>query len=323
VSELPHRGSIAGKEVCMVTVQAPRRFADLFPPLGPRTLRRAPETFAVRPYDRFNIRPLGPTVGVEIDGVDLANPLSDEVVTDLHRALLEWKLLFFRAPAIDLRQFYAFARYFGDTFDDSTMGQQSQVTRDSQTPNVGVGKCTAEQNYWHADATYGKKPPRATVLRVQPPAVGGDTLFADMAAAYDNLPDEVKTRIEPLTAIHDVDRYARSFHPTYTTETSRWPPVEHPVVIAHPKTGRKTLYVNSQWTRELVGLEPEEGDPLLMYLCAQVSVPEYQCRLSWQPSGLGIWDGYAVQHYAVGDYTAGRSFWRTTIAGEFPTAPGA
>jgi taurine dioxygenase len=295
------------------TVQTPRRFADLFPPLGPRTLRRVPEDFEVRPYDRFNIRPLGPTVGVEIDGLDLTQALGNEVQADLQRALLEWKLLFFRAPAIDVQQFYRFATYFGETFDDSVMGMGQ-----TQPPNVGVGPCKGEQNYWHADATYGEKPPRATVLRVQPPSLGGDTMFADMAAAYDNLPDAVKIRIEPLTAIHDADRYARSFHRAYNPETSRWTAVEHPVVIAHPRTGRKTLYVNSQWTRELVGLEPAEGEPLLMYLCAQAAVPEYQCRLSWQPFGLAIWDDYALQHYAVGDYTEGRSFWRTTIRGEHP-----
>jgi taurine dioxygenase len=141
-----------------------------------------------------------------------------------------------------------------------------------------------------------------------------------MAVAYDNLRDEVKTHIAGLTAIHDIDRFARSFHPAYTTEKSMWPPVEHPVVIAHPKTGRKILYVNSQWTRELVGLEPEDGEPLLMYLCAQAAVPEYQCRLNWQPSGLAIWDGYALQHYAVSDYTQGRSFWRIAISGGIPMA---
>jgi taurine dioxygenase len=300
----------------MMMVRSPRRFADLFPPLGPRILRRVPDDFAVRPYERFGIRPLGPTVGVEIDGLDLSRPLGEDEQADLRRALLEWKLLFFRAPAIDVNQFYEFARYFGDTFDDSVMGMGP-----TQLPNVGVGDCRAEQNYWHADATYGSRPPRATVLRIQPPAVGGDTLFADMAAAYDNLPEEIQACIAPLRAIHDNDRYARSFHPSYRTETSRWPPAEHPVVIAHPGTGRKTLYVNSQWTRELVGIDPEEGGPLLMYLCAQAAVPEYQCRLNWQPFGLAIWDGYALQHYAVSDYTEGRGRWRTTISGETPMAP--
>jgi taurine dioxygenase len=187
-------------------------------------------------------------------------------------------------------------------------------------PNVGKGDCKAEQNYWHTDATYGPRPPRATVLRIEPPAVGGDTVFADMAAAYDNLPDEIRARIESLTAIHDAERYARSFHPAYRPETARWTAVEHPVVIAHPQTGRRTLYVNSQWTRELVGVEPEEGEPLLMYLCAQAAVPEYQCRLNWQPSGVAIWDDYALQHYAVSDYTEGRARWRTTISGEAPRA---
>ena len=299
----------------MTIVQTPRRFADLLPPLGPRTMRRVPEDFVVRPYDRFGIRPLGPTVGAEIEGLDLAQPLDEEVQADLQRALLEWKLLFFRAPDIDVQQFYAFACCFGETFDDSVMGMGQ-----TDPPNVGKGDCKAEQNYWHTDATYGPRPPRATVLRIEPPAVGGDTVFADMAAAYDNLPDEIRARIESLTAIHDAERYARSFHPAYRPETARWTAVEHPVVIAHPQTGRRTLYVNSQWTRELVGVQPEEGEPLLMYLCAQAAVPEYQCRLNWQPSGVAIWDDYALQHYAVSDYTEGRARWRTTISGEAPRA---
>lgn len=297
----------------MTVVQAPHRFADLFPPMGPRMLRRTADDFETRPYERFTIRALGPTVGAEIDGIDLTQPLDDGVQADLRRGLLEWKLLFFRAPAVDLRQFYEFARYFGEPFDDSVMGMG-----ETNPPKVGAGLCTAEQNYWHTDATYAAEPPRATVLRIQPPAVGGDTLFADMAAAYDNLPDEVKTRIEGLSAVHDCDSYARTYHRAYRTETSRWPAVEHPVVIAHPQTGRKTLYVNSQWSRELAGVDPDEGRPLLMYLCAQAAVPEYQLRLNWQPFGLAIWDDFALQHYAVSDYTEGRKRWRTTIRGEAP-----
>jgi taurine dioxygenase len=299
----------------MSVVPAPHRFADLFPPMGPRVLDRVPHDFEVRPYERFTVRPLGPTVGAEIEGLDLTRPLDGEVRADLRRGLLEWKLLFFRAPAMDLQQFYEFARYFGEPFDDSVMGMGQ-----TNPPKVGAGLCRAEQNYWHTDASYAAEPPRATVLRIQPPDLGGDTLFADMAAAYDNLPHEVKTRIEGLTAVHDCDRYARTFHPAYRSETSRWPTVEHPVVIAHPQTGRKTLYVNSQWSRELVGVDPEEGEPLLMYLCAQAAVPEYQLRLNWQPLGLAIWDDFALQHYAVSDYTEGRMRWRTTIRGEAPHA---
>ena len=305
----------------MGIVHVPRRFADLFPPMGPRTLRRVPEGFVVQPYERFVIRPLGPTLGAEIDGVDLSKPLTEDVEADLQRAFLEWKLLFFRAPAIDVNQFY----HSPDISERASTTASWANYRNSH----GMVRChmwerrLAGRNriYWHADAPFGAEPPRATVLRVLPPAVGGDTLFADMAAAYDNLPDEVKTRIQGLTAIHDIDRFARNFHPAYTSETSMWPPVEHPVVIAHPETGRKTLYVNTQWTRELVGLEPEDGEPLLMYLCAQAAVPEYQCRLNWQPSGLAIWDGYALQHYAVSDYTEGRSFWRIAISGGIPMTP--
>jgi taurine dioxygenase len=288
------------------------RYLDLFPPPGPRILRRLPPGLESRPYERFAVRPLGSVLGAEIGGVDLRRPLGDAVTEDLRRALREWKVLVFRGGEADIQNFCDLACCFGETLDDTVLGRTELHVR----PNVMVRDSRPEQNYWHADATFRADPPRATVLRIKPPSTGGDTLFCDMGAAYDNLPEPVQAAIAGLTAVHDVSSYADSFHHQRTVAESKWPPVEHPVVLEHPETGRKAIYVNAQWTRAIVGLDPEEGRTLLLYLCAQASVPEYQFRLNWHPHAIAVWDNWAVQHYALGDYTQPRSMWRTTIRGQ-------
>jgi taurine dioxygenase len=297
----------------MVSVNVPRRFREFFPPMGPRTLRRLPEGWQVRPYEEFELRPLGPVVGAEID-LDLRRPLSDEAQRELHRAFIEWKVLVFRAQDLSAEELSAFATYFGETFDDTVLGYPELY----EAPNVIRGETTGFQNYWHADTTYWDCPGLATVIQVEGPPLGGDTLFADMAAAYDNLPDDIKEAIESLGAIHDVAWYAAAYHKDPEIAAERYPPVQHPVVRTHPVTSRKTLFVNAQWTRELVGLDRDVGDALLTYLCAQATVPEYQCRVQWGASAVGIWDNRAVQHYASGDYTGRRTLLRTTVRGDKP-----
>jgi taurine dioxygenase len=297
----------------MVTVNVPRRFLDFFPPMGPRTLVRVPHGWDDRPYELFGLRPLGPVIGAEVD-VDLRQAPSEDVQRELHRAFIEWKVLVFRSQDLSADQLSALAACFGETFDDTVLGYPELY----EAPNVIRGETTGFQNYWHADTTYWRCPGLATVIQVEGPAVGGDTLFADMAAAYDNLPDDVKEAIEPLRAVHDVAQYATEYHHHPEIAAERYPPVEHPVVRTHPVTKRKTLFVNAQWTREIVGLDREVGDALLVYLCAQATVPEFQCRIQWGRSAVGLWDNRAVQHYAVGDYSERRTLLRTTVRGDEP-----
>ena len=162
----------------------------------------------------------------------------------------------------------------------------------------------------------------AAMLRaVEVPAIGGDTLWADMAAAYDGLPATVRGRIDGLRAVHD---FSFSFGAAMPPEDlagfrARFPAVEHPVVRVHPETGRRTLFVNPVFTSHLVGVDPDEGEELLRLLFHQAEVPEYQCRLTWRRGTVALWDNRATQHYAVNDYHPQRRVMeRVAVRGDVP-----
>jgi taurine dioxygenase len=161
-----------------------------------------------------------------------------------------------------------------------------------------------------------------SILRaVAVPAIGGDTLWADMAAAYDGLAKNVKDRIEGLRAVHD---FAASFGRGMSAEKlaemrRQFPPAEHPVVRTHPETGRKAIYVNEIFTSHIVGLDPAESDELLNYLAAQARIPEYQCRFRWSADAVAFWDNRTTQHYAASDYWPQvRVMERVTVIGDLP-----
>jgi taurine dioxygenase len=144
-----------------------------------------------------------------------------------------------------------------------------------------------------------------TVLRaIEVPARGGDTLFSDMAAAYDNLPEPLQAAIEDLVAVHDwsLGGYGEKYAERLEELRVRVPPMEHPIVWRHPVTGRKTLFVNQLFTREIVGLPQKVGDALLERLYAQVALPEICVRFDWRPGSIAFWDNQAVQHYGANDY---------------------
>ena len=153
------------------------------------------------------------------------------------------------------------------------------------------------------------------------PAVGGDTLFSDMGAAYDNLPEAVKEQIASLTAIHSfAASFGRLLSPDdLEAKRAEFPDIEHPVVRTHPETGRKTLFVNRIFTSHIVGLEPEASHRLLERLYAEAAVPEYQCRFHWTADAVVFWDNRSVQHYACSDYWPQRRVMeRVTIVGDRP-----
>jgi len=178
------------------------------------------------------------------------------------------------------------------------------------------------ENVWHSDVSWREAPSLGSVLRcVETPSAGGDTLFADMVAAYEGLPDAVKQRIEGLRAVHDFTRsFGLGLPPEELAERRRqFPPVEHPVVRTHPVTGCRILYVNAIFTSHITGLEREESDRLLDLLFRQAAVPEYQCRLRWEKDAVAFWDNRAVQHYAASDYWPERRVMeRVTIVGDRP-----
>jgi taurine dioxygenase len=273
---------------------------------------------------RLTYRPLTPTIGVEIGGIDLARPLDDATRELLRAALLEWKVLFFRDQEIDTEQHLAFARAFGDLevhpFAPHKPDYPEVLAITHDRDNKG------RENTWHSDVTWRVEPSLGSVLRaIEVPAVGGDTLFADMYAAYDGLSDAIKARIEGKAALHDFAHFRTGMRKKGLSEdaiaalNAKYPMVEHPIVRTHPETSRKALYVNAAFTQYIVGMEREESDVLLAHLYAQASIPEYQCRFGWRKNSIAFWDNRASQHYAVSDYwPAVRRMERVTIVGDRP-----
>jgi taurine dioxygenase len=270
---------------------------------GPRPwLRAERERLAALRFERIGVRPVGATVGAEVSGVDLAN-VDDATFEEIRRAFLEFKVVFFRDQDIRAEQQVAFARRFGELeehpFLPAKEGQEKivQFAKDEQV--IGV------ENVWHNDVTWREKPAMAAILRaVEVPVTGGDTLFVDTSMAYAGLDDEIKQQIDSAVAVND---FSFSFGLGMDAEQLRaqqakFPAQRHPVVLTHPETGRRHLFVNAIFTSHIEGLPKEASDALLDRLFREVDVPEYQCRFHWQKNSVAFWDNRAVQHYALSDY---------------------
>jgi taurine dioxygenase len=297
-------------------------FSDYAP--GPRVRSRVPDGWVDKPYHRFTVQPLAPTIGAVIEGVSLAEPVDAPLFEELNRALLEWKVLFFRDQDITGTQHTDFAANWGPLeshpfikMHTAQPPDRPEVVRFEKGPEL-----TGYENAWHSDVSWRECPSLGSVLRaIEVPALGGDTLWADMGAAYDGLSRSMKARIDHATAVHDWFLTFGMAMDTKTREDLRadFPAVEHPVVRTHPETGRKTLYVNRAFTQFIVGVSPEEGRALLEHLYVQASFPEYQCRWKWQPGDVAFWDNRSTQHYAASDYFPQRRVMeRITIIGDRP-----
>jgi taurine dioxygenase len=190
---------------------------------------------------------------------------------------------------------------------------------------------TSRENAWHADVTYKKAPPRGAVLRCeQGPETGGDTMWSNMVMAYEKLPDSIKQRIDGLYAKHSAEHIFLAQMPIEERHAmaAKNPGVEHPVVLIHPETGEKVLFVNSAFTTHFANYFNfedirygqdfmPEAHHLMNYLTSQAAIPEYQVRLKWRTNTVAMWDNLQVQHYAVADYgNAPRKMLRATLAGK-------
>ncbi len=271
-------------------------------------------------YQTIGVDPLSPTIGAVISGVRMSGELSEQQVAEVRRALLDWKVIFFRDQDISVDEHVAFGALFGEL-------EIHPFTPNLDThPEVVVihhgEKSRRGQNNWHSDVTWRLEPSLGSILRARiVPAVGGDTLFADMYAAYEGLDDDTKQKIDGATAVHsfrhnsgralDADSLAKF--------SEKYPDARHPVVRTHPETRRKGLYVNAAFTTHIDGMEPAESRTLLRRLYRQAGTPEYQCRFRWQENSVAFWDNRAVQHYAAFDYhPAQRRVERVTVIGDKP-----
>ena len=284
---------------------------------GPRVLNRLAPGVEPSTYSHIEVTPVGATLGGLVTGVDLREPLDDDTFAEVDLAWREYKVLVFREQHLTARQHAELLSRWGPLTDDQLTPTPDknpidclvEFTRDGATPGL--------ENGWHVDGTFRLQPTAGTMLRaIEVPSVGGDTLFADMAAAYDNLTPDIQQLVDTLTATHDwsMGAYADKYADQLEHFQALLPPVVHPVVLRHPTTGRKTLFVNRFFTRCINGLTPTESDELLDHLCRQADVPEYQLRLHWRPGTIAFWDNLAVQHYGVNDYFPQR---RTMARGTF------
>ena len=264
----------------------------------------------------MRVERLTASIGAEISGVNLGDAARDDALfAEIRAQLLTHKVLFLRGQEISRAEHVAFARRFGELEDHPVAGSDPDhpgLVRIYKSPDSPVEHY---ENAFHCDATWRVKPPMGCVLRcVECPPVGGDTIWVNMALAYEKLPEGVKARIADLRARHSIEA---SFGARMPVEKrlalhEQFPDAEHPVVRTHPETGEMVLFVNAFTTHFTnfhtpenvrVGLDYAPGAAqLLHYLIQQAAIPEYQVRWRWQPGSVAIWDNRSTQHYAVQDY---------------------
>jgi len=272
----------------------------------------------------FEVERLGARLGAEIHGLDLKQDHSPATFRALEAALIEHKVIVLRDQHLTTEQHVAISRHFGE-LEVHPMRPQGAfpeiLVLDNHKDNPVLST-----DVWHSDTTFRKNPTKYTILRCQiMPKVGGDTLWADMEAAFEGLSDVFKRMITGLRAVHDFKNFRVLFRRSEEDQAKLrqmeelFPNPSHPVVRTHPVTGRKSIYVNPQFTLHIEGMEPAESQAILGALFAQAQVPEYQFRVRWTPGTIVFWDNRSTQHYAANDYyPERRRMERTAVVGDEP-----
>jgi taurine dioxygenase len=262
------------------------------------------------------VEPLTCSIGAEISNINLGIASRDpELMEGIRWLLLTHKVLFFRDQDITRAEHIAFARYFGDLEDHPVAGSDPDhpgLVRIYKSPDAPNDRY---ENAWHSDASWREKPPFGCVLRcVECPEIGGDTMWANMALAYEKLPEHIKMQIAGLRARHSIEATFGAAMPIEKRLAlkAQFPDAEHPVVRTHPETKEKILFVNgftTHFTNYHTAANVRYGQDyapgaaqLLQYLISQAQIPEYQVRWRWKPNTVAFWDNRATQHYAVMDY---------------------
>lgn len=264
----------------------------------------------------FTIRRVQPTIGAEIEGIDLSQKLSAEQIAAIRAAVIEHKVVFFRDQSLDNDSHAAFAAEFGPLYthpsarrDDNVAVVHAIAARDDYAKRFQ--KDVLPGDAYHTDTSWRLVPTWGVVLRdIDLPEVGGDTLWVDANLAYEGLSDEVKQRLEGRFVTHNfVEELQSAGH--------QYPIIAHPVVRTHRETGKKILWVNFSEKPQILGLELSESRELLAEILRQYKRPEFQARFSWRPGTVAFWDNRSTVHYAVknyGDYP--RKLHRILIADE-------
>lgn len=291
------------------------------------TLERAPQT-----RQQFTIRPFGGPLGAEIIGLDLNLPVADDELARIRSAFVEHGVVVFRGQRITPEQHIAFSRRFGplqvhvqNRFHLPGYPELLVVSNVIENGKpIGLVDAGAD---WHSDLSYLPRPSMGALLHSQElPAEQGDTLFANTAHAWDTLPAALKSLLADKRAVHSyVYRNERlrklaPWRPPLTQEQiDAVPPVEHPVVITHPESGRKILFVSEGFTSHIVGIPRDESDALLKELHAHITRADNVYTHKWQPHDLVFWDNRSTQHYAaITPQHLRRTLYRATVEGDVP-----
>ena len=278
-------------------------------------------------YTTFDLHPLTAALGAEILGVDLGQALPEAQFDEVRRAFAEFSVIFFRGQHLTPDQHIAFARGWGEinvnrffkAVESHPLIAEVRKARDQET-NIG--------GEWHTDHSYDEIPATGSILYARHvPQIGGDTQFASMYAAFDGLSEGLQQMLESMRAVHSsrhafgrsayrIQQYSDDIGDRLGNPGAATQDADHPVVIRHPLSGRKALYVNPGFTVRFSDWSEEESRPLLEYLYRQATKPEYTCRFHWQENSLAFWDNRATWHQALNDYPGQmRLMHRITIEG--------
>jgi taurine dioxygenase len=274
----------------------------------------------------LQIRRAAGALGAEISGVDLAQQLPDETIAAIRGALNEHQVIFFRDQQLTPAQQVAFGARFGPLNIHpyvAGMAGQPEVMEIIKEPedriNFGGG--------WHSDMSFLERPAIGSILyALEVPEMGGDTLFASQAAAYDALSDGLKRTLEGLSAVHSASReYSAQGHSAQKRSSMSVAEADgyvgefvHPMVLVHPETGRKALYVNPAFTLRIDGWKTSESKALLDYLFQHCRYEGFTCRFRWEPGSVAFWDNRSVWHFALNDYPGQRRHMRRVTVDPWP-----
>jgi len=271
-------------------------------------------------YQTIEVHNSTPHIGAEIRGVDLSNPLGNQQFQEVHDALMDRLVVFFRDQKLGIEQHKDFARRFGKLHMHPA---SPDLVADH--PEVLVIKADDKAKYiagedWHSDVSCDPEPPMGSILYLTevPPDGGGDTMFANMYLAYEMLSQPIRKLIDGLTAVHDGEKHYRGRYGN-DDRGKVYPRAEHPIVRTHPETGKKCLFVNRFFTTHIVGLHKSESDAILEMLYRHIETPELSMRFKWTPNSVAFWDNRCTQHHALWDYYPHRRYGhRVTVCGQKP-----
>ena len=265
-------------------------------------------------YETIEVTKIAPTLGALVSGVDLSQDLSDQEVKEIQDALVENQVIFFRDQKMTPDEHKNFGRRFG------TLHVHPAAPGIEGHPEIlplhSDEKVQYSASAWHSDVSCDPEPNLGAILYAKVlPETGGDTMFASMNAAYEDLSDQMKHFFSGLEAQHGCEHI---FGPSRHENDTR-PSAVHPVIRTHPVSGKQGIFVNGSFTTHIVGMKPKESKAVLQFLYEHIDTPEYHVRFQWEVDSIAFWDNRSTQHRAVADYfPQTRTMHRVTVNGDAP-----